>query len=58
MRVILDTNIFISYLLSANHAGTISTIVEAAFTGNYTLLLPSRSMRVYLDLNTSRIGTL
>jgi uncharacterized protein len=43
MRVVLDTNIFISYLLS-HHTGTISKIVEAAFDGSYVLVLPVASL--------------
>ncbi len=41
MRVLIDTNIFISYLLSLpGSAGTISRLVEAALLGECTLLLP------------------
>lgn len=38
MRVLLDTNILISYLLVPNL--TIGQIVEEAITGSYNLLLP------------------
>jgi putative PIN family toxin of toxin-antitoxin system len=47
MRVILDTNIYISYLLSSRqteHTGVISTIVEAAFRQKYLLLVPEKSI--------------
>ena len=41
MRVLIDTNIFISYLLSPpGSAGTISRLVEAALVGEFVLLLP------------------
>ncbi len=40
MRVLCDTNIFVSYLLTPKKAGPIHTIVEAAFLGEFTLLLP------------------
>ena len=41
MRVLIDTNIFISYLLSpSGSAGTISRLAEAALVGKFVLLLP------------------
>jgi putative PIN family toxin of toxin-antitoxin system len=40
MKVLLDTNVLISYLLTSEKEGTIATIVEAGFRGAYTLLLP------------------
>lgn len=40
MRVLFDTNIFISYLLSRDPEKIIASIVEAAFEGEYQLLLP------------------
>ncbi len=39
MRVLLDTNILISYLLK-RETKTITTILEAAFQSRYILLLP------------------
>lgn len=41
MRVLFDTNIFISYLLSADKENIIQSIIEAGFSGDYTLLLPA-----------------
>ena len=41
MRVLLDTNIFISYLLPSGHEGPIQAIVEAAVEGAFVLLLPA-----------------
>ena len=40
MRVLLDANIFISYLLKPDAEGTIRRIVDAGFTTVYTLLAP------------------
>ena len=41
MRVVLDANVFISYLLAGRgQSGTIVLIVELALVGRYTLLLP------------------
>jgi uncharacterized protein len=40
MRVLIDTNVLISYLLTSAYHGTISQVIEAAFTGGYTLVLP------------------
>jgi len=39
-RVLFDTNILISYLLVPNPQSTIPSIVNAAFEGAYTLLVP------------------
>src|SRR5688572_28172645 len=43
MRVLLDANIFISYLLptkDSETAHTIHTVVDAVFVGKYTLVFP------------------
>lgn len=40
MRALLDTNIFISYLLPSHQKGAIAAIVEAALSGAFTLLVP------------------
>jgi uncharacterized protein len=40
MRVLIDTNVFISYLLSPHGAGAIRAIFEAWSLGEFTLLLP------------------
>ena len=40
MRVLIDTNVVISYLLYPNRPGTIQTIFKALFEGKFTLLLP------------------
>ena len=40
MRVLIDTNIFISYLLKSDQDRTISSVIEAGFEGEYTILLP------------------
>lgn len=40
MRVLLDANIFISYLLNPEKPGAVRTIVQAAILGDFTLLLP------------------
>ncbi|GAC1357330.1 MAG: hypothetical protein NVS4B8_29700 [Herpetosiphon sp.] len=39
LRVLFDTNIYISYLLTNAHVGTIATIVEAMFGSTFTLLI-------------------
>ena len=41
MRVLCDTNILISYLLAPENTGTIATVVERAYAGDYTLVLPA-----------------
>ena len=40
MRVLLDANIFISYLLNPDKEGAIRKIIHAAVLGDFTLLLP------------------
>jgi hypothetical protein len=40
MRVLFDTNIFISYLLNRRTASPITQIVEAGILGEFTLLMP------------------
>lgn len=40
MKVLLDTNLFIAYLLAPDKEGTIQAIIEAAFEDKYTLLMP------------------
>jgi putative PIN family toxin of toxin-antitoxin system len=56
MRVLIDTNIFISYLLSPpGSAGTISRLVEAALLGEFMLLLPEELLAELAEkLRTSR----
>lgn len=45
MRVLIDTNIFISYLLKKNPEATITRIIEAGFENKYVLLLPHDVIR-------------
>lgn len=40
MRVLIDTNVFISYLLSSHSAGVIKKIFSAWAEGRFTLLVP------------------
>lgn len=41
LRVLVDTNVFISFLLTpASPGGMVSRLVEAAILGEFTLLLP------------------
>lgn len=39
MRVLLDTNVLISYLLAPDDTATVVRIMDAAFTGRFTLLV-------------------
>jgi len=45
VRVLLDTNIYISYLLTPNALSPILAVVDAAFNGEYVLLLPEESLQ-------------
>ena len=40
MRVLIDTNVFISYLLSPHSAGVVQTILQAWAEEKFTLLIP------------------
>ncbi len=40
MRVLLDVNIYLSYLLTPHADSAISTVVEAGVLGEYVMLLP------------------
>ncbi|MBI2427045.1 MAG: putative toxin-antitoxin system toxin component, PIN family [Candidatus Kerfeldbacteria bacterium] len=44
MRVLLDTNIFVSYLLGKSQKSSIVSIVEAGVSQAYTILLPEELM--------------
>ena len=48
MRVLLDTNIFISHLLGPHRAGTIRELFEALGAGRFTLLLPEKLLEELL----------
>lgn len=39
MRVVIDANVFIGYLLTPNETGVLHTIVDALYENRYTLLL-------------------
>jgi putative PIN family toxin of toxin-antitoxin system len=41
MRVLLDANLFISYLLNPNRESPVVQVVNAGVSGEYTLLLPA-----------------
>lgn len=40
MRVLLDTNVLVSYLLTPAAGGSIETIIEALIQGAFTLIVP------------------
>ena len=40
MRVLIDTNVFISYLLTPHHTGSVSVIFDALAHWRFDLLLP------------------
>lgn len=45
MKVLLDTNVFISHLLTPGRGGSIQVIIEALIAGRFTLLLPDDAIR-------------
>jgi putative PIN family toxin of toxin-antitoxin system len=40
MRVLIDTNVLISYLVQPGREGSVGTVVHAALEGQFTLLMP------------------
>lgn len=50
MRALLDTNVFISYLLTPQHAGSVKVIFEALGRNQFTLLLPDEVVDEILDV--------
>ncbi len=49
MRVLLDANIFISYLLNPHKPGAFRDIMSAAFEGGFTLLLPEALLAEFVN---------
>ena len=47
MRVLLDANILISYLLNRREDSPITRVVEAGILGEFTLLLPEALMKEF-----------
>jgi putative PIN family toxin of toxin-antitoxin system len=39
-RVLVDTNVFVSYLINPGQSGAVQAIIQAFLEGQYTLLLP------------------
>lgn len=50
MRALLDTNVFISYMLTPQHVGSVKTIFEALDRNQFTLLLPDEVVDEILDV--------
>lgn len=49
MRVLLDANIFISYLLNPQKPGALRAIMRAAFEGELTFLLPEALLAEFVN---------
>jgi putative PIN family toxin of toxin-antitoxin system len=45
LRVLLDANVYISYMLAPDAPGTIQQLMSAALEGRYMLLLPKELLR-------------
>ncbi|KPK05223.1 MAG: hypothetical protein AMJ56_16235 [Anaerolineae bacterium SG8_19] len=54
MRVLIDTNVFISYLLSPHSAGVIQEIFEIWIEGSFSLLVPEALLNEILVTVTSK----
>lgn len=54
MRALLDTNIYISYLLTPQHTGAVQTIFAALGRNQFTLLLPEEVVDEILDVVANR----
>lgn len=57
LRVLLDANVYISYMLAPDAPGTIQQLMSAALEGRYTLLLP-RELLAEMSEALSRKETL
>lgn len=42
LRVVVDTNLFISYLLAPDKSGTITHLVNTGLRGSFTILAPQQ----------------
>lgn len=54
MRALLDTNIYISYLLTPQHTGAVQAIFAALDRNQFTLLLPEGVVDEILDVIANR----
>lgn len=54
MRTLLDTNIYISYLLTPQHTGAVQAIFAALDRNQFTLLLPEGVVDEILDVIANR----
>lgn len=55
LRVLIDTNVFVSHLLSRRiRSGTVSDIIEAMSLDRFTLLMPDELLMEIEDVITSR----
>ncbi len=54
MRALLDTNVFISHLLTPGRGGAIQVIVEALLDGRFTLLLPDEALQELAETVVNR----
>ncbi|HEX5506624.1 MAG TPA: putative toxin-antitoxin system toxin component, PIN family [Thermomicrobiales bacterium] len=55
MRALIDTNVFISYVLSpAQRAGTIGAMVEAALSRAFELLMPEALLTEIVTIMTTK----
>jgi hypothetical protein len=49
MRVLLDANIFISFLLNPTQPGAVRRVVAGAIRGDFTLLLPAALLEEFVS---------
>jgi len=54
MRVLIDTNVFISYLLSSHSSGVIQEIFSALAEGRFTLMVPEALLNEILVTVTEK----
>ena len=54
IKALLDTNIFISYLLNPQVTGTIAQVVDAGIAGLYVLLLPGELFQEMFEAITRK----
>src|SRR5437016_9349477 len=49
MRVLLDANVLVSFLLTPNSTGPIAAIIAAVYDGKFTLLLPRELLNEVIE---------
>ena len=58
MRVLVDTNVWLSYLLTPDSEGTIATVVRACLSADIDVVVPPELIATYLNHMAAQQGAL